>query len=142
MNLSTWCTLRDNCAEVGIIGLFSNTVPLMKFWISPRLEDNLRSLTKSTLFCTMTPSEKCASELPTICKTATCSFVWGCGACSSAAITRTHVSIMCAPVIIVDKSTLCPGQSTTLTRTRSHLHDCWMSFLDRYIGCRASLHVH
>mmetsp|Transcript_520 Transcript_520/g.1592 ORF Transcript_520/g.1592 Transcript_520/m.1592 type:complete len:264 (-) Transcript_520:323-1114(-) len=105
-----------SCADTGMMGALSATVPLMKALMSSCCESALASLTRSILFCRMM---MCLSFM--ISTAARCSEVWGCGQGSLPAMSSNAASMTAAPLSMVAMRMSCPGQSTNETcRTTSY----------------------
>ena len=75
----------------------------------------------SILFCTIT-----ILLTPMIPRAIRCSFVWGCGTSSFAAITSRAPSMIAAPLSIVAMSVSCPGESTKDTIRWSSPFTLWV----------------
>ena len=103
------------CAETGMTGAPSATLPLRKAWICAWFCCACSWLTRSTLFWTTT-----MFLIPEISSTVRCSRVCGCGQGSFAPITKRAPSITAAPASMVVIRVSCPGASTTeIVRSRS-----------------------
>mmetsp|Transcript_7968 Transcript_7968/g.23340 ORF Transcript_7968/g.23340 Transcript_7968/m.23340 type:complete len:208 (+) Transcript_7968:885-1508(+) len=118
MYSATASTLYLSCADMGMMGAESATVPLTKARMSSYCACAAASLTRSILFCRM---RMCLSFM--ISTAARCSEVWGCGQGSLPAMSSSAASITAAPLSMVAMRMSCPGQSTKDTcRTTSYSH--------------------
>ena len=111
INMSTFTSWW---ADIGMIGAFSAIDPFTKSRIWRRFSFACSSVTMSILFWTMM-----TLSTPMIERAIRCSFVWGCGTSSFAAITRRAPSMIAAPLSIVAIRVSWPGESTKLTARRS-----------------------
>mmetsp|Transcript_6289 Transcript_6289/g.16081 ORF Transcript_6289/g.16081 Transcript_6289/m.16081 type:complete len:261 (+) Transcript_6289:418-1200(+) len=108
--------LYRSCAEMGMMGDFSATVPSTNALMSSYCCRAACSLTRSILFCRMMMFWSFM-----ISTAARCSAVWGCGQVSLPAMRSRAASITAAPLSIVAMRMSCPGQSTNDTwRSSSH----------------------
>mmetsp|Transcript_47995 Transcript_47995/g.159057 ORF Transcript_47995/g.159057 Transcript_47995/m.159057 type:complete len:244 (-) Transcript_47995:346-1077(-) len=118
MYSATTSMLYRSCAEMGMIGAESATVPLTNALMSSCCCSAAASLTRSILFCRMM---MCSSFM--ISTAARCSDVCGCGHGSLPAMSSSAASITAAPLSMVAMRMSWPGQSTKETcRTSSYVH--------------------
>mmetsp|Transcript_6873 Transcript_6873/g.13822 ORF Transcript_6873/g.13822 Transcript_6873/m.13822 type:complete len:304 (-) Transcript_6873:343-1254(-) len=116
MYSATTSMLYRSCAEIGMIGDFSATVPSMNALIASYCWRAACSLTRSILFWRMMMF--CSFMISTAAK---CSAVCGCGHCSFPATSSSAASITAAPLSMVAIRMSWPGQSTKDTcRSSSH----------------------